>query len=259
MDDPGHRLKQARERLNLTYRDVGEASVQIANRHHNDEYLIALSRLSDIENKGTVPSIYRLYSLCTIYRLEIAEVLEWYGVLLARQAADAASIVIGKTHPINFSSGFYGDLQVPLSLDPGVDLRKTTFLSHVVQRWGKLPLSLLSGTDVKNLRYAFVGSDDWNMYPLIHPESLILIDETQRKITAGGWSNEFDRPIYFVEHRTGYFLGWCSQVDKQLIVSPHPASRSAPQVFLNDEVDIIGQVSGVAMRFDQSRRRQSPV
>jgi transcriptional regulator with XRE-family HTH domain len=259
MGDPGHRLKQARERLNLTYRDVGEASVQIANRHKNDEFLIALSRLSDIENKGTVPSIFRLYSLCTIYRLDLPEVLEWYGVSLARQAADAASIVIGKTHPINFSSGFYGDLQVPLALDPGVDLRKTTFLSHVVQRWGKLPLSLLSGTEIKNLRYAFVGSDDWSMYPLIHPESLILIDETQRKVASSGWSNEFDRPIYFVEHRSGYYIGWCAQVERQLVVSPHPASRALPQVFLNDEVDVIGQVSGVAMRFDQSRRRPNPV
>jgi transcriptional regulator with XRE-family HTH domain len=258
MDEPGHRLKQARERLNLTYRDVGEASVQIANRHHNDEFLIALSRLSDIENKGTVPSIYRLYSLCTIYRLELPEVLDWYGVSLARQAADAASITIGKTHPINFNSAYYGDLQVPLSLDPGIDFKKTTFLSRIIQRWGALPLSLLSSTDVKNLRYAFVGTDDWSMYPLIHPESLILIDETQKKIVNFGWTNEFDRPIYFVEHRTGYYIGWCTLVERQLIVSPHPASRLPPQVFVNDEVDVIGQISGVAMRFDQSKRRQSP-
>jgi transcriptional regulator with XRE-family HTH domain len=257
MDEPGHKLKHARERLNLTYRDVGEASIQIANRHNNDEYLIALSRLSDIENKGTVPSIFRLYSLCTIYRLEFPEVLDWYGVSLARQASDAASISIGKTHPINFNSGLYGELQVPLSLDPGVDLRKTTFLSRAVQRWGRLPVSLLSGVDAKNLRYAFVGSDDWSMYPLIHPESLILVDETQRKIVSSGWNNEFDRPIYFIEHRTGYFVGWCTLAEKQLIVLPHPASRAIPQVFMSDEVDIIGQVTGVAMRFDQAKRRHT--
>jgi transcriptional regulator with XRE-family HTH domain len=258
MEEPGHRLKQKRERLNMTYRDVYEASTIIANRHRNDEYLVALSRLSDIENKGTVPSIYRLYSLCTTYRLEMAEVLEWYGVNLASRLADAAALPLGKTHPIYFNPGQHGELMVPFSLDPGIDLSKTTFLSHVVQRWGKLPLSLLSGLDVKNLRYAFVGSDDWSMYPLIHPESLILIDETQRKIATGGWATEFERPIYFIEHRTGYFLGWCSQVDKQLIVWPHPASRSTPQVFIYDEVDVIGQVSGVAMRFDPSRRRQNP-
>ena len=80
MDDPGQKLKRARERLNLRYRDVEEASVRIAERHANDEFSIALSRLSDIENKGTVPTIYRLYSLCAIYRLDFHEVLEWYGV-----------------------------------------------------------------------------------------------------------------------------------------------------------------------------------
>jgi transcriptional regulator with XRE-family HTH domain len=258
MDEPGLRLKQARERLNLTYRDVGEASVQLANRHKNDEFLIALSRLSDIENKGTVPSIFRLYSLCTIYRLDFPEVLEWYGVSLAQQGADAAAISIGKTHPINFNSGLYGDLQVPLALDPGVDFKKTTFLSQAIQRWGKLPLSLLNCTDVKNLRYAFVGSEDWSMYPLIAPEALILIDDTQRKIAVSGWTNEFDRPIYFIEHRTGYFIGWCNLIDRHMVISPHPASRLPLRVFLIDEVDVIGQVSGVAMRFDQAKRRQNP-
>ena len=60
MEEAGQKLKRARERLNLRYRDVEEASNQIAARHNNDEFSIALSRLSDIENKGTVPTIYRL-------------------------------------------------------------------------------------------------------------------------------------------------------------------------------------------------------
>jgi transcriptional regulator with XRE-family HTH domain len=258
MDEPGQRLKQARERLNLTYRDVAEASNQIANRHNNDEFLIGISRLSDIENKGTVPTIFRLYSLCTIYRLEAPDVLEWYGVSLAQQAADAASISLSKTHPINFNSSNYGELQLPLSLDPGVDLRKTTFLSRVVQRWGTLPVSLLSGFDVKNLRYAFVGADDWSMYPIIPPESLILIDEGLKKIATSGWTNEFERPIYFLEHRTGYFVGWCTALDKHLIVQSHPASRVAPHFFPSEEVDVIGQVTGVAMRLDQGKQRHIP-
>ncbi len=258
MAEPGHRLKQARERLNLTFREVAEASGQIAIRNNNDEFIVALSRLADIENKGTVPSLYRLYSLCTIYRLDIPEVLEWYGVSFSRQASDAASIVIGKTHPINFNSGLHGELQFPLTLDPGIDLRKTTFLSRVVQRWGKLPVSLLSDADVKNLRYAFVGSDDWSMYPLIHPESLLLIDETLRKIASSGWASEYERPIYFVEHRSGYFIGWCSIVGKQIIIQPHPASRCIPQIFLLEESDIIGQVTGIAMRLDQTKRRHTP-
>ncbi len=64
MEDAGRKLKQARERLNLRYRDVEQASLRIAERHKNDEFAVALSRLADIENKGTPPSLYRLYSLC---------------------------------------------------------------------------------------------------------------------------------------------------------------------------------------------------
>src|SRR5579864_4914372 len=92
MEDAGQKLKRVRERLNLRYRDVEEASNQIAARHNNDEFVIALSRLSDIENQGTVPTIYRLYSLCTIYRLDINEVLGWYGVPMDSIAADAAGV-----------------------------------------------------------------------------------------------------------------------------------------------------------------------
>src|ERR1017187_7750585 len=75
MEEPGQRLKRERERLNLRYRDVEQASQTIANRHENDGFIIALSRLADIENKGTVPSLYRLYSLCAIYRLDLKDVL----------------------------------------------------------------------------------------------------------------------------------------------------------------------------------------
>ncbi len=258
MEEPGQRLKRTRERLNLRYRDVEDASGQIADRQKNDEFCIALSRLSDIENKGTVPSIYRLYSLCTIYRLDLTEVLEWYGIKMSEQPSDAASIEVGKTHLIGFSANEMGDVQVPLSLDPGLDMRKTTYLSRLIQRWGKLPMSLLSGVDLKNYRYAFIGSEDWSMYPLIQPGALILIDDTHRKIVDSGWTNEFERPIYFFEHRQGYACGWCTLNERkdQLVLQPHPASMCHPEVYkFPEEVEVIGQVTGLAMRLDQGKRR----
>jgi transcriptional regulator with XRE-family HTH domain len=254
MDEPGQRLKRKRESLGLKYRDVEEASNLIAARKNSDEFVINLSRLSDMENKGTVPSIYRLYSLCTIYRMEVSEVLDWYGVTLATQAADAASISLSKTHPIGFTAPPWGEVQMPLSLEPGLDLRKTFLVSRVIQRWGKMPISLLGNLELKHLRYAFVGSDDWRMYPLIYPESFLLIDDAQKKVTSSGWANEYERPIYFLEHRTGYHLGWCSIVEKNLVVLAHPASQSPPLIFVAEETDILGRVTGVAMHYDTGKR-----
>lgn len=258
MQEAGQKLRRARERLNLRYRDVEEASLRIAERHKNDEFIIALSRLSDIENKGTVPSIYRLYSLCTIYRLDIHEVMEWYGVDISQMPADAMSLQIERTHTVNFNTDGHGEVQLPLSLDPGLDWRRTTYLSRMIQRWGKLPLMLLNGLDLKNHRYGFIGTEDWTMYPLLQPGSFVLIDETRRKIVNTGWTNEFERPIYFLEHRDGFACGWCTLSDGRLVLQPHPASLCNPEVYAYpEEVEVIGQVTGVAMRLDQGRRRRT--
>ncbi len=257
MEDAGQKLKRARERLDLRYRDVEEASLIIASRHKNDEFAIALSRLADIENRGTLPSLFRLYSLCAIYRLDLAEVLEWYGVRANELPADAARISLAKTHEVRFSVDNAGEAQFPLSLEPGIDLRRTTYLSRLIQRWGKLPLMLLGSMDLKHHRYAFVGTEDWSMYPLIQPGSLLLIDDTRRKIAETGWTTEFERPIYFLEHRGGWLVGWCVLEGGHLTVLTHPASPCAALTFdFPEAIDVIGQVTGVAMRLDQARRRR---
>jgi hypothetical protein len=147
---------------------------------------------------------------------------------------------------------------LPLSLDPGIDLRRTTYLSRMIQRWGKLPLMFLETLNLREQRYAFIGTEDWFMYPLLQPGTFVAIDETQRKIADSGWTNEFERPIYFFEHRQGYACGWCNLTDHQLILQPHPASMCSPQVYTYpDEIDLIGQISGIAMRLDQGRRRRT--
>ena len=88
MERPGEKLKRIREKLHLTYRDVEKASQVIAARRRNDEFAVALSRLADIEHKGTVPTIFRLYTLSAIYRLDLWEMLGWYGVPVDSLAAD---------------------------------------------------------------------------------------------------------------------------------------------------------------------------
>ncbi len=261
MDDAGQKLKLARERLGLRYRDVEEFSARIADRHRNSEFTIAISRLSDMENRGVVPNIYKLYSLCTIYRLEITGVLLWYGVDVGKLPADITLMAPDKSHLLNFSPdgaslGSGAHVQVPLSLDPGVDLGKTTFLSRFIQSWGILPVMLLAGLDLKSHRYGFLGLDDWFMYPLLQPGSLLLIDESKSKIAASGWTNEFDRPIYFLERREGWTCCWCSLEGERLIAVPHPASPCAPLVYSYPaQIEVVGRVVGVANRLDPDLRR----
>lgn len=76
----GHSLRSWREKLGLTMRDIETSSEQIARKRSNEEYFIPISRLSDFETKGVIPSIYRLYSLAVIYHKDMRELLAWYGV-----------------------------------------------------------------------------------------------------------------------------------------------------------------------------------
>jgi transcriptional regulator with XRE-family HTH domain len=247
MDRAGQKLKRIRERLKLTYRDVEEKSQEIARRMSDSEFSIALSRLADIENKGTVPTIYRLYSLCAIYGLEYEDVLQWYGAPLAGLAFDALRAELAVTRALRFKPR--GPIAAPRPADLAVPLEKTTFLSHVLKSWGVLPLALLKGMDLRRYRYGLIGLDDRTMYPLLRPGSLVLIDDRAR-VVSSGWAHEHDRPIYFLERRDGYSCGWCDLQGEQLIVLPHPASGAKPAVYrFGSEVDLIGQVIGAASLF----------
>jgi transcriptional regulator with XRE-family HTH domain len=257
MDRPGEKLKRVREKLNLTFRDVEQASRQIAARRGNDEFIIALSRLADIENKGTAPSIFRIYTLCAIYRLDYEVVLRWYGVPRDELESESLRAPLRETHAAQFSENT--QIMGPQPPDIEIDPDKTTFLSHVIRRWGKLPLNCLNGFDLRRYRYGFIGMEDWSMYPILQPGALVAIDENRRKIATGGWSNEMDRPIYFLEHRNGYACGWCSILEGRLLLQPHPASHKEPQIFeLQTGIDVIGQVVAVAMPLDARLGRALP-
>lgn len=258
MEGAGQKLRRARERLNLRVRDVEQASLRIAEKYGNDEFAVLINRISEIENRGLVPTLYKLYSLCAIYRLDYWDALEWYGINVAALPADARSVEVTQSHILGFRHNAQGDVLLPVAVDPGIDVRRTTYLSRMIQRWGKIPLMVLDSLDLKSHRYAFIGTEDWFMYPLLQPGSLVLIDEARRKISTSGWTNEFDRPIYFVEHRSGYACGWCTLNAQQMLLLPHPGSSCSPEIYVYpQDIDVIGQIVGVAMRLDQGRKRRT--
>src|SRR5689334_8017774 len=173
MERAGTRLKRVREKLGLTYREVELLSQKIADRRGNSGFSIALSRLADIENKGTVPSIYRLYSLCAIYRLSFTEIMSWYGVQFDELISDSIRIKLENTHLIQFNSTqSAADLT---DWKKEIDSSVSCLLGRS-REIRKLPLGLLGGLDGRHHRFGLVGSEDWSMYPILHPGSLVVVD-----------------------------------------------------------------------------------
>ena len=247
----GQKLRALREALRYTMRDVETGSLQVSRRLGNDEFAIAPSRLSDIETKGVVPSIFRLYTLAAIYRCDFHELLSWYGVDLNGIPADILSARPNRSHFSQVSSSAT-EARVPVRLDPGFSLSKTTNIARMIEQWGVVPLTYLSTLADDRYSYGYIGAEDFTMYPILPPGSFVQVDETKNRVTEGLWRSEFERPIYFVETRDGFVCSWCSINRDRIVLQSHPLSPVPVRTLRHpQEAEVIGQVVGGAMRLGE--------
>jgi transcriptional regulator with XRE-family HTH domain len=240
---PGSLLRQARERLGLTYRDVERSSFHLAAVRGSADFILHISRLSAIENQGTVPTPHKLYSLATIYHLNLIDILNWYNIPVECIFSDGGDVSAPFTH----LAAAPNSLRLPMRFDPAFDPRRTELLSRMVESWKEVEAILFYKSD--RYLYGYIGLEDHMMEPMLRPGSLVLIDPRKRQVKNSGWKNEFERPIYFVDIRVGYRCGWCVQESSSLILQPHFLSPCAPKVFRTpNEIDVIGEVVGSVMR-----------
>jgi len=249
----GQKLRQRRERLNLTLRAVEEASMEIADAERNAEFVVSTGRLNQIENDASLPSIYKLYSISVIYQMGLEEVLALYGINVERMEEYRLKPPRPRTHLLSVELGDPSrPIRFPVRFDPGFRPEKTTFLSRVVEEWGEIPAGLLARLDLRKYRYGYIGLEDRMMAPLLRPGSIVQIDDSRRRVVNQGWLTEFDRPIYFLELRYSYECCWCYQRGRELTLVPHSLSPCGPRTIrIPDEGEVLGQVVGVAMRIAQ--------
>src|SRR5579864_7777718 len=141
--EAGRQLKRIREELGLSLREVESASSAIAAKSGNQDFLVPISRLSDIETKGVLPNIFRFFSLSAIYGKDHRDLCALYGVDLDKVALAHQSAQIPKTHLFSSLRSALR-VQVPTVVDPGFDIRRTTNVVRMIQKWGLIPASFLS-------------------------------------------------------------------------------------------------------------------
>ena len=254
--DPGFRLRQVRERLGLTYRDVQRASLALARTYTRPQFALHISRLAEIENGGVVPSVHKVYALAVVYHLNPLEILRWYDVPLERFLGDAVSFCAPQTHLMEPPCGLHSTEEFGLPSVPEL----TEFMPRSSAERGGIENILNSENG--HYRYGCIGLQDRRMEPILRPGSVVLVDVSVRRLQESEWSNEYDRPIYFVELHDGYRCGWFQQEGSRLAMQPHPLSRCMPESWKTpDDAEIVGRVVGVVTRLPAPMKvlsRQSP-
>jgi len=243
-------MKELRSKLGITTREVAEFSQRIAEAEGNPEFQISNAWLTQVENSDSVPSIYKLYTLSSIYRIKFTDLLRLYGVDLQKLSQHQLTAPLPNTHLATLE--VYDEertVSFPVRFDRSFDLDSTNLLSRMVELWGEVPIALIQHLDIRHSQYGYIGLQDFTLHPLLRPGSFVQIDPRVRKVQPLRWRTEFDRPIYFVELRDGYACSWCDLLDGQLLLLPHPLSPcSVRRLNYGADAEIIGQVTGVAMR-----------
>jgi len=247
---PGNYLRDLRNRLGVTTREVEELSRKIAQDRNNEEFSISNAWLTQLENKNSVPSIYKLFSLSVIYRAKFVDLLSIFGVELEDSVRYHSSLALNNTHLASIEVADRDRaVRFPVRFDRGFRVETTSLISRMVEVWGEVPIALIEKLDVRNCQYGFIGMDDRTMDPLLRPGSFVQVDSHRKHIASTGWRTELDRPIYFVELREGYACSWCEMRGSNLTLIPHPLSGCPTRQFAHPgEAEIIGQVTAVAMR-----------
>lgn len=145
-----------------------------------------------------------------------------------------------------------GRIWVVAMFDPAI----TTDIHAFLAQLSSVPLGDLIGSIKPEYRYGYIGLSDRRMYPLITPGAIVQIDERRKQIVSGRWRHESERPIYFLETRTGFACCWCALRDRNVILEPHPLSGESTRILPATGLDVIGQVVAVAMRLDTRVRPQ---
>jgi transcriptional regulator with XRE-family HTH domain len=250
MRSPGAKLKQLRNSLGLTIREVQERSVALAAKENNLEYVISHGWLTGIENGNGVPSIFKFFTLGSVYGRPVRELVGYYNVHIGDIGREHAKFSAPRTHLLGTAHQTDSQkVSVPLRFRSDGALDNTNLLSKLVAIWGDIPVGLIERLSPQRALYGYVGLKDFTLYPLIRPGTFVQIDVNQRKVLTGSSHTIEERPIYFVELRRGYACSWCEMKQDLLVLVPHPLSPvKTRQLAYPLEGEIVGRVTGVAMR-----------
>jgi hypothetical protein len=103
---------------------------------------------------------------------------------------------------------------------------------QLLTAWSSIPLPILLEIDWQRGPLVLVGLEDYAMWPLLPPGTLLQLNTKLRIVTDDTWS-EFERPVYLIEYRNKFYCCHTQRKGSTLLLishadSPAPPSTSIP-------------------------------
>ena len=244
MEGIGAKLFAVRKKWGLSLREVEDRSLRLAEEWGNPSYRISASWLARVERGDRDLSAAKLIVLAVIFSIPAEQLLGLHPS--SGDSAPQYNQVSSPNTTLLLTNGLLAQqarswLPEDIISQPVPD--KTTLLP----REDYLPT---------HYRYGVLGQQDNPLAPMIRAGSFLFINTQKRAIASRReWTNEFDRPIYFVFTHSGYICGWCD-LDKQsewLTLVPHSLSYASGMRWkYKKDVEVIGRIAVVLQRLDDA-------
>ena len=248
--DSGKWIREVRDERFVKSSDIERISRSIADIKGNADFYVSHSTLADIET-GSVPSIYKLFSLAACLKVSLDELLQIFGIDPDEVRHYSGDIAPG-TPRLETSEVREPKFRFQLNFDTRFNSHETSLLRLNPQELATLPAALRKRLDPRRYRYAVVGLKDDTMGELIPPGSLVEVDVMQNSVQVFDWKTIRERPVYLVWHTDGHSCCWCQLEGKELTLLPYPLSRQPIRRFkVPREASVIGRVVNAWMPFEQ--------
>jgi len=70
---------------------------------------------------------------------------------------------------------------LPVQFKPKFRLEKTNLLARVVEKWDEIPVGFLQHLDLRKSVYGYIGLEDYTLFPLIRPGSLVELTQIKER------------------------------------------------------------------------------
>jgi hypothetical protein len=240
MESMGSKLRAIRNAWKLTLRQVDERSLALSQQWGNPAYRISASWLDRVERENRELSAAKLIVLASIYSLTPEQML---GLSPPPEPT---------SHKIEETAAPNGTILASGRLDGHA---KYWLPENLVTDAPPETTKLLEpepGVLPDHFRRGIIGRQDRTLEPMIPAGSIVLID-TRKKAIANrkDWSNEFDRPIYFLMARDEYVCGFC-ELEREtdwLTVIPHMLSYQSNRRWkYKKDIEVVGSVVALMIR-----------
>jgi hypothetical protein len=240
-------LRNARVRMDLSFRDASAMSRQIASELGDEQYFTAPGSLSDYEALDTPPRhVHKAITLCAIYGLHFSTFLKIIGLHVEEAGLDPIPDNLVPRRPPDGPSGTEND-----------ELTGKGFLEQLLSRSEHVPFFLRgclpgwSGLTSSSLNdFFWVGGNQDPLHPLLLDGLIVVVNRHRKKPLHFRSRPLWQQPVYVLLRRDGtYMCACCSLENGILVIHPYSSDYRRPEQLRNHyDAEVVGEIVTVARR-----------